>query len=123
MTTITIHITFPLPASGQQQQNRCHRGEGRQQQQQQQGTEGASAAPVDPAPASEPAPAPPPPLRADRNGWIHSRTPGPGDADIDGDVWVPRRPGLKEYRCAHHNIVVPGQPWAPIHTKPGPYEP
>lgn len=110
MNTVTIHITFPLPASGQQQQ-------------QQQGTEGASAAPVGPAPTAEPLPAFVAPWKADRNGWIHSRTPGPGDADSDGDVWVPCRPGSKGYNYMHRSIIVPGQPWAPTHAKPGPYEP
>lgn len=122
MITITIYIDATathLPASGQQQQNRCHRGEGRQRQ----GKEGASAVPADSAPTPRPAPAPPPPLRADRNGWIHSRLPGAGDADSVGDVRVPCQPGSEEYNYAHYSVVVPGQPWAPTHTKPGPYEP
>jgi hypothetical protein len=47
--------------------------------------------------------------------WITDRLPTEADADGDGDVRVPRRPGQHSQRghwwYQHYTLIVPGQPW------------
>jgi hypothetical protein len=47
-------------------------------------------------------------------GWITDRLPTEADADIDGDVRIPRKNGECPnglYRWQNWDVVVPGQPW------------
>jgi hypothetical protein len=46
--------------------------------------------------------------------WITDRPPTEADADVDGDVRVPRRHGKDPAVCwwpQHYTLIVPGQPW------------
>ena len=71
------------------------------------------------------------PATLDRNGWIRSRLPTAGDASHTvGDAshvgsWVitPIKPGSELFSFQHYTLVVPGQPWAPCGSEPGPYQP
>ena len=83
------------------------------------------------APGNQPCPGPWDPTTLDRNGWIRSRLPTKGDASHTvGDAshvgnWVitPIKPGSKLFYFQHYTLVVPGQPWAPCGSEPGPYQP
>ena len=62
------------------------------------------------------------PTTLDRNGWIRSRLPTAGDAHWrEGRVWIPC--DISGHFYQHYTFITPGQPWAPIDSDPGPYQP
>jgi hypothetical protein len=62
------------------------------------------------------------PTTLDHNGWIRSRLPTVGDAHQSrGRVWIPC--DARGHVLQHYTFIVPGQPWAPIDSDLGPYQP
>ena len=84
------------------------------------GTPWAPASLIEPGPWE---PTDPDPTTLDRNGWIRSRLPTEGDASKDRGKWVLVPQGSDRSSCQSYTIIVPGQPWAPCGSDPGPYQP
>jgi hypothetical protein len=64
------------------------------------------------------------PTTLDHNGWVRSRLPTAGDSNLDNClVKVPSCPRGEWFVFQDYALIVPGQPWAPIDSDPGPYQP
>ena len=67
------------------------------------------------------------PTCLDRNGWIRSRLPEAGDIDDEGEVIIPVLDTDDTECCLwvwmKAAYIVPGQPWAPVGSHPGEYQP
>jgi len=68
------------------------------------------------------------PTTLDHNGWIRSRLPTMGDTDYGRGgytphVLIPAGSGGFGFATINYSYIVPGQPWAPRDSDPGPYQP